>query len=264
MADGKACVDEDECVSLQGVCGLARCENVEGSFMCECDGQGEEFDTRTRQCVNTVGQGQPGFTSSSSSYPGGGVLMPVMPPLPAAQPGELRECYYNLAEQGTCSLLATNSSQQECCCTVGEAWGLGCQYHTCPLMDTAEFLSLCPSGRGYVTAGPGAFSYKDVDECKRFHPDVCRTEWCVNNIPGYNLLLLQWIRLRRDAAGVCRSDECEEESCVGGICVNTVGSYYCSCQRPLVLDDTQRNCVNSSLLTVGKTRLLFHTSLCWS
>lgn len=54
---------------------------------------------------------------------------------------------------------------------------------------------------------------------------------------------------------VCVSDhdECEEESCVGGVCVNTVGSYYCSCQPPLVLDDTQRNCVNSSHLTVGKT-----------
>uniref|UniRef100_A0A672H8L1 Uncharacterized protein n=1 Tax=Salarias fasciatus TaxID=181472 RepID=A0A672H8L1_SALFA len=48
-------------------------------------------------------------------------------------------------------------------------------------------------------------------------------------------------------------DECEEESCVGGVCVNTVGSYYCSCPPPLVLDDTQRNCVNSSHLTVGKT-----------
>lgn len=48
-------------------------------------------------------------------------------------------------------------------------------------------------------------------------------------------------------------NECEEESCVGGVCVNTVGSYYCSCPPPLVLDSTQRNCVNSSDLNVGKT-----------
>lgn len=35
--------------------------------------------------------------------------------------------------------------------------------------------------------------------------------------------------------------------------MNTVGSYYCSCAPPLVLDSTQRNCVNSSDLNVGKT-----------
>lgn len=46
--------DEDECVSMPGVCGSARCENVEGSFMCECDRRGEEFDHTTRQCVNTA------------------------------------------------------------------------------------------------------------------------------------------------------------------------------------------------------------------
>ncbi|TMS07714.1 Latent-transforming growth factor beta-binding protein 2 [Larimichthys crocea] len=183
-ADGKACEDEDECVSMPGVCGSARCENVEGSFMCECDRRGDEFDPSIRRCVNTARQG--GALDSSSSHVSVGESPPVMPPLPAARPGELRECYYNLAERGTCSLLATNTSQQECCCTVGEGWGLGCQYHTCPATYTAEFQSLCPSGRGYVTTGPGAFSYTDVDECKRFHPEVCKNGVCVNNIPGYN------------------------------------------------------------------------------
>lgn len=26
----------------------------------------------------------------------------------------------------------------------------------------------------------------DVDECKRFHPEVCKNGVCVNNIPGYS------------------------------------------------------------------------------
>uniref|UniRef100_A0A8C2SMH2 TB domain-containing protein n=1 Tax=Coturnix japonica TaxID=93934 RepID=A0A8C2SMH2_COTJA len=40
----------------------------------------------------------------------------------------------------------------------------------------------------------------------------------------------------------CR-DEADLEPCVGGRCVNTVGSYYCVCSPPLVLDGAQRRCV---------------------
>ncbi|XP_044210689.1 latent-transforming growth factor beta-binding protein 2 isoform X1 [Thunnus albacares] len=265
-ADGKACVDEDECVSLLGVCGSARCENVEGSFMCECDRRGEEFDAATRKCVNTARQAEtapvyPSSSSSSSSSPSSHPVSVVdLPSLPAARPGELRECYYNLADRGTCSLLATNTSQQECCCTVGEGWGLGCQYHTCPPIDTAEFLSLCPSGKGYVTTAAGAFSYRDVDECKRFHPEVCKNGVCVNNIPGYNCYCPSGYVYNSKLLECVDHDECEEESCVGGVCVNTVGSYYCSCPSPLVLDDTQRNCVNSSHLTADADE---NQSVCW-
>lgn len=76
------------------------------------------------------------------------------------------------------------------------------------------------------------------------------------------LLVLTWPQAKVSPTSISRvaycpllaadNDECEQESCVGGACVNTVGSYYCSCPPPLVLDETQRNCVNSSHLTVGK------------
>ncbi|XP_030599886.1 latent-transforming growth factor beta-binding protein 4 isoform X2 [Archocentrus centrarchus] len=263
-ADGKTCVDVDECVSLPGVCGTARCENVEGSFMCECDQAGQSYDKATRQCLSlgareAIPNRQTSSSSSSSSFHASVVeLSPMLPPLPEARPGELRECYYNLAEQGTCILLATNTTQQECCCTLGEGWGLGCQYHTCPSADTTEFLTLCPSGSGYVTEGPGAFSYRDVDECKRFHPEVCKNGVCVNNIPGYSCYCSSGYVYNSTLLECVDHDECEEESCVGGICVNTVGSYYCSCQSPLVLDDTQRNCVNSSDLNEDE-----NLSVCW-
>lgn len=135
-----------------------------------------------------------------------------------------------------------------------------------------------------------SFFVPDVDECKRFHPEVCKNGVCVNNIPGYscycssgyvyNSTLLECVGTpnRSSAAKFAQTDlnfcvnkvfpslfvsdhdECEEESCVGGICVNTVGSYYCSCQPPLVLDDTQRNCVNSSDLNEGKPQLPASTS----
>ncbi|XP_039478494.1 latent-transforming growth factor beta-binding protein 4 isoform X6 [Oreochromis aureus] len=261
------CTDVDECVSLPGVCGSARCENVEGSFMCECDQAGQSYDTAARQCVHAAAletdsvrarQSSTTTTSSSSFLASVVELSPMLLPLPQAHPGELRECYYNLAERGTCSLLATNTTQQECCCTLGQGWGLGCQYHPCPTAYTAEFLTLCPSGNGYVTEGPGAFSYRDVDECKRFHPEVCKNGVCVNNIPGYSCYCSSGYVYNSTLLECVDHDECEEESCVGGICVNTVGSYYCSCQPPLVLDDTQRNCVNSSDLNEDE-----NLSLCW-
>uniref|UniRef100_A0AAZ1X9C1 Latent transforming growth factor beta binding protein 4 n=1 Tax=Oreochromis aureus TaxID=47969 RepID=A0AAZ1X9C1_OREAU len=257
-----ACLDVDECVKA-GVCSDGRCVNTEGSFQCECQ---IGFTTNPEgtacldinECANTTVCGanaycqnlfgtyrcvcDQGFTSSADGKT-------------CAHPGELRECYYNLAERGTCSLLATNTTQQECCCTLGQGWGLGCQYHPCPTAYTAEFLTLCPSGNGYVTEGPGAFSYRDVDECKRFHPEVCKNGVCVNNIPGYSCYCSSGYVYNSTLLECVDHDECEEESCVGGICVNTVGSYYCSCQPPLVLDDTQRNCVNSSDLNEGKPEL---------
>lgn len=56
--------------------------------------------------------------------------VPVPPP--ASLPGELRECYYNIQDQSTCRVLTRNSTYQECCCTIGEGWGLRCQYSPCP------------------------------------------------------------------------------------------------------------------------------------
>uniref|UniRef100_A0A6Q2ZDR1 Latent transforming growth factor beta binding protein 4 n=1 Tax=Esox lucius TaxID=8010 RepID=A0A6Q2ZDR1_ESOLU len=230
-SDGKACVDEDECVTMQDVCGTARCENADGSFTCECPREGEEFDTRSGQC-------QPGipFLSGPQSS------------LPLARPGELRECYYNMAEQRSCSVLARNVTWQECCCTVGQGWGLACQYDPCPRVGTADYQALCPSGHGYVT-GPGAFSYRDVDECKLFHPEMCKRGVCVNNIPGYSCYCHIGYYHDTELLECVDFNECDsvEDRCPGGVCVNVLGSYYCKCEPPLVLDDTQRSCVNSTV-----------------
>lgn len=44
--------DVNECETLQGVCGAALCENVEGSFLCVCPNSPEEFDPMTGRCVS--------------------------------------------------------------------------------------------------------------------------------------------------------------------------------------------------------------------
>ncbi|XP_028320911.1 latent-transforming growth factor beta-binding protein 4 isoform X4 [Gouania willdenowi] len=281
------CSDVDECATTPPACGSARCVNVPGSFLCVCDRDSHEYEPMRRECVRT--RPLPERVQNPSSFfhtPGSPPLHPGSPPVHPASPHvhpasphrpaspplhpasphhpaysllpPLRDCYFQLRDGVSCSLLASNSSQQECCCTVGEGWGLNCQYLTCPQMHTAEFLSLCPSGRGYVTEGGGAYSYRDVDECKLFQPEVCKNGVCVNNIPGYSCYCSTGFVYNSSLLECVDHDECEEESCVGGACINTAGSYYCSCPPPLVLDDTQRNCVNLSQLTVDE-----NLSVCW-
>ena len=41
-------------------------------------------------------------------------------------------------------------------------------------------------------------------------------------------------------------DECVElgeEACVGGVCVNVIGSYRCECEEGTILDSTGRFCI---------------------
>ncbi|XP_061073007.1 latent-transforming growth factor beta-binding protein 4 [Conger conger] len=258
--DDRGCADENECVTMQGVCGTAHCENVEGSFLCECPGENEEFDLNTRQCRSRLRPGRPVFPGSSSSSSSSS-LEPrpdSTARLPPARPGETRECYYNTHDQGSCNTISRNTTHQECCCTIGEAWGLGCQFSACPVQGSAEYQQLCPSGKGYVT-GPGAFSYRDVDECKVFDPEVCKSGVCVNHIPGYSCYCTTGYYYDPVLLECIDNNECEgPDTCEGGYCVNTVGSHYCSCEPPLVLDDTQRRCINSTGLAVDE-----NLSFCW-
>eukprot|EP00076_Gallus_gallus_P034754 XP_025000292.1 LOW QUALITY PROTEIN: latent-transforming growth factor beta-binding protein 4-like [Gallus gallus] len=215
---GHHCQDVDECATLPGVCGAARCENVDGSFLCLCPTDGHEFDPVTGTC-------------------GGGVTQPP-PPGVSSDP---TMCY-----SPACGVLAANVSRQQCCCAVGWAWGPRCEQEAaCPKDGTAEQRSLCPHGMGRSAAPHGPPG--DVDECLMFAPHLCRGGVCINAAPGFSCYCPTGYYYEREHLQCVDNDECRDEGdlgpCVGGRCVNTVGSYYCVCSPPLVLDGAQRRCV---------------------
>jgi latent transforming growth factor beta binding protein len=59
--------------------------------------------------------------------------------------------------------------------------------------------------------------------------------------------------LRHALRAALDNDECadEEPACEGGRCVNTVGSYHCTCEPPLVLDGSRRRCVSNESQSLG-------------
>uniref|UniRef100_A0A8C0JDU3 Latent-transforming growth factor beta-binding protein 1 n=1 Tax=Chelonoidis abingdonii TaxID=106734 RepID=A0A8C0JDU3_CHEAB len=161
LPPGQDCVDVNECELMVAVCGTALCENVEGSFLCLCLSDHEEYNTEAGECRPRAGMGE--------------ILL--------WQELERKECYYHISDVQLCdSVLAKNTTKEECCCTEGAAWGDNCETHPCPILDTVEYSEICPSGKGYIpylAGGPNA------DECEMFGPEICRNGHCVNTVPGY-------------------------------------------------------------------------------
>lgn len=50
---------------------------------------------------------------------------------------EKKECYLNLDDTVFCdSVLATNVTKQECCCSIGVGWGDHCEIYPCPVSQS--------------------------------------------------------------------------------------------------------------------------------
>uniref|UniRef100_A0A8C4YIR6 Latent-transforming growth factor beta-binding protein 1 n=1 Tax=Gopherus evgoodei TaxID=1825980 RepID=A0A8C4YIR6_9SAUR len=234
--DGRHCQDVNECETLQGVCGAELCENVEGSFLCICPSSAQEFDPMTGRCTR--------LTS---------------PPADNQPPALSSECYYQACEK----VLARNATRQECCCSLGHAWGPACPAQPCPDPGTVEYQALCPRGNGYAAAGPlGALTGECyMDECALFSTQLCRGGVCVNKAPGYACYCPNGYYYETHHLECIDNDECrdeEAEPCVEGGCVNTIGSFYCACSPPLVLDGSQRRCVANDSQALDENQ-----AVCW-
>ncbi|RXN29816.1 latent-transforming growth factor beta-binding 1-like isoform X1 [Labeo rohita] len=207
--DGQGCVDVNECELLGNVCGEATCENREGTFLCLCPDEMQEFDPMSAKCFST-------------------------PPVTEV---ERKECYFNLNDENLCdNVLASSMTKEECCCTLGAGWGDNCEVHPCPIPGTDQFSQMCLAGRGYIPPEDSVVpttslpeSFKDADECKLFEKEICKDGFCLNTPGGYECY--------------CKAGLYYDESklqCVGqretdvyqGICWETVTERL-TCTKPI-------------------------------
>uniref|UniRef100_A0A674APG6 Latent-transforming growth factor beta-binding protein 1 n=1 Tax=Salmo trutta TaxID=8032 RepID=A0A674APG6_SALTR len=250
-AGAHGCVDVNECEMSAALCGEALCENVDGSFLCICPSDNEEFDPITSQ-VRPIAGGLNFHYEDARPQ--------------AASPTEeqRKECYYNLNDANFCdNVLSRNTTKQECCCTVGSGWGDDCEIHPCP-----EYNQLCPHGSGLLPQAVSSHSleqqsFKDVDECKMFGPDICKNGRCSNIFSSYSCLCRTGFYY--DNIRLEYYDEClTEKACVGGVCVNTPGSFNCFCTPPLVLDPTCRHCISVNTTEgIDEPDEAIHLDICW-
>uniref|UniRef100_A0A8C3SIW0 Latent transforming growth factor beta binding protein 3 n=1 Tax=Chelydra serpentina TaxID=8475 RepID=A0A8C3SIW0_CHESE len=202
LVNGRKCQDIDECALDPSLClPHGACENVDGSYMCVCD---------------------EGYTPSEDQHSCEGES--------GTPPDNKKECYLNFDDTVFCdSVLATNITRQECCCSLGAGWGDHCEIYPCPVLNSAEFHSLCPDGKGFILddniLNYGIPAHRDIDECSLFREEICKEGKCVNTQPGYECYCKQGFYYDGNLLECVDVDECLDESnCVNGLCENTRGA----------------------------------------
>ncbi|XP_064407903.1 latent-transforming growth factor beta-binding protein 3 isoform X2 [Latimeria chalumnae] len=220
------CQDIDECSLDPSLCAPhGDCENTEGSFTCVCH-EGYEKSDDGLSCEERL--------------------------------SDKKECYVNLDDTVFCdSVLASNVTKEECCCSLGAGWGDHCEIYPCPVANSVEFVSLCPDGRGYIPGENvlqyGLPAHRDIDECALFGNEICKEGICTNTHPGYECYCKQGFYYDASLLECVDVDECHDESnCVNGQCINTRGSYQCNCTPPLLYEDVKKRCVPPSEIDIDE------------
>ncbi|XP_056383427.1 latent-transforming growth factor beta-binding protein 3 isoform X2 [Hyla sarda] len=228
------CQDIDECSLFPQICSPhGRCENLDGSYMCICDtGYAPSEDQKSCEEVTR------------------GLVV--------------KDCFLSLDDSLFCdSVLAVNVTREQCCCSLGAGWGDHCEIYPCPVHSSAEFLSLCPDGIGFIVdlniMSYGIPTYRDIDECELFGQEICKEGKCVNTQPSYECYCKHGYYYDTRLLQCMDVDECVDESnCINGQCINTRGSFYCRCPLHMQYHAEHKRCMPNPEL--DRTEAL---DICW-
>ncbi|XP_040265003.1 latent-transforming growth factor beta-binding protein 3 [Bufo bufo] len=213
------CQDIDECSLFPQICAPhGKCENLDRSYKCICDtGYAPSEDQKRCEEVSR-----------------GSVL---------------KDCFLSLDDTLFCdSVLAVNVTREQCCCSLGAGWGDHCEIYPCPVHSSAEFLSLCPDGIGFIVdlgiMSYGIPTYRDIDECELFGQEICKEGKCVNTQPSYECYCKHGYYYDTRLLQCMDVDECVDESnCINGQCINTRGSFYCRCPLHMQYHAEHKRCM---------------------
>ncbi|KAL4228223.1 Fibrillin-1 [Mactra antiquata] len=247
--DGIHCEDVDECSTQVNTCRYA-CKNLIGTFMCVCpEGYretGRDQCTDINECREDSTICGPGQCRNTQ----GGYRCICPFGYRASQDGkqclDYREDYcYTEVLGGMCIPKRDTplSTQTECCCTAGAAWGRRCEI--CPRQGTSAYRQLCPMGSGYDPDG------NDINECEKYS-NLCVNGRCLNTMGSYRCVCDRGYKA--DLTGRCvDKNECEDgtASC-DGTCQNTVGSYICTCAQGYTLNMDGKTCSDINECATGQ------------
>ncbi|XP_061719868.1 fibrillin-2-like isoform X1 [Cydia pomonella] len=201
-SDGDGCKDIDECDMHQSLCNGGQCRNTPGSFTCVCP-SGTRYEPDEQLCRDIDEcEGEINFIESDYDR---GDIPPMFPVTEQVNPCENGRCInthggyeckcepgfvldasarhcldnrrgscWRRVVDGQCEAAAPGALlRQECCCSVGLAWGSPCE--PC---DTSD----CPCPKGYVKLD--GTTCRDVDECE-LDRDLCGGGRCINTDGSY-------------------------------------------------------------------------------
>lgn len=258
-ADGRKCLDKNECTDPNlSVCDHGYCINTEGSYTCQCK-LGFQLDKTKINCVDINECEFTGMCTNGVCKNMMGMYKCICDKSKGFMPNSnetgcidmrMGYCYSKFVDERTCNGAQLSSKQmmkQFCCCSApdGSAWqddsNEACE--ACPVMQTADYKSLCPGG-------PSTHVNETTNKINKHNgcdvlENYCRNGECVDTgEQGISCTCYAGYKFNKERMTCEDIDECETDGICGfgARCINREPSYECVCPAGYTYNAEQKFC----------------------